>query len=168
MNCVEVQTSLAENLASRDEPDVAGHLEECSDCFKVCEELLELDELSRSLSGRFKVPDNFREQVLFHVEKANGLRNWRIVLGGAVIVLLAGVITFFKPWEVNGADGNPPAGSPVFHTARTTSLPSLDSGYVEVVVPGDDGEEMIVRLPAVIEVRRTQLQEDFYLSNVSH
>jgi len=168
MNCVEIQTSLAENLEARFNPVVAGHLGSCVDCSRVCQELLELEELSRSLSGRFKVPSNFRDEVLCRVDENKPLLRWRLMLGVSFVALLAAVVVFFKPWEVSGSDRSP---SPVPSSVHATTSPAVsagDAGFVEILVPGEGDEEMIVRLPAVIEVRRTQLQEDFYLSNVSH
>ena len=168
MNCVEIQTSLAENLASRSEPLTAEHLAGCVDCSKACEELLELEALSLSLSGRFKVPSNFRDAVLCRFEEERPLRRWRTLLGVSCLVLLAAVVVFFKPWAVSGSDGNPAAVNSFSYSTPSSSVPSADAGFVEIVVPGEGDDEIILRLPSVIEVRRTQLQEDFYITNVSH
>ncbi len=168
MNCVEIQTSLAENLEARFDPLIAVHLDGCVHCSRTCQELLELEELSRSLSGRFKVPSNFRDEVLCRYEEDKPLRRWRMVLGVSCVALLAALVVFFKPWEVSGSDRSPSAVPSAVHSTTSGVLPAADSGFVEIVVPGEGDDEMIVRLPTVIEVRRTQLQEDFYLSNVSH
>jgi hypothetical protein len=168
MNCVEIQTSLAENLSARSEPLIAEHLAGCVDCSKACEELLELEALSQSLSGRFKVPSNFRDTVLCRFEEERPLRRWRTLLGVSCVVLLAAVVVFFKPWAVSGSEGNPAAGSSFSYPTSSMSVPSADADFVEIVVPGEGGNEIIVRLPSVIEVHRTQLQEDFYITNVSH
>jgi len=39
---------------------------------------------------------------------------------------------------------------------------------VEVILSGEDGGPFIVRVPSVIEVRRTSVSEDYYIDYVSH
>ncbi len=171
MNCGQVQTNLAEDVLSRTDEDVASHLSSCPECRRVCEELLELEDLSRSLSGQFRVPTEFRDRVLARLDEQRA-RRWRR-FGLVAAVLIAGVIVaaFVRPWDDDSAAEVEAAGRPIVMQVGPPSgqaeTGSID--YVDVVVSRDGTNDLILRVPSVIEIHRTQLQqEDFYINNVSH
>jgi predicted anti-sigma-YlaC factor YlaD len=160
MNCRRFQSSLAEDLLNQGEERVAAHLKECEECRAVYSDLLEIEELSRSLSGRVQVPPNFREEVLAKVARKRRSRPFRLVAAVAGVVLLAATVSFFQ--GVESVDSTRHKGG------RPDKARPAEPTYVDVIVTGEENEEFILRLPSVIEVRRTELQEDFYISNVSH
>jgi hypothetical protein len=169
MNCVHVQTSLAEDLLSRTDEEVAAHLSACPDCSRLCDELLELEDLSRSLSGRFRVPTEFRDEVLARLAERKARRRRRFGVAAAVALVALLLAVFVRPWETSRVTdrhaGVPPV---VMQLAAPVGQGQTGSDYVDVVVTQDGGEDLILRVPSVIEIHRTQLQEDFYISNVSH
>ncbi len=59
-------------------------------------------------------------------------------------------------------------GESALEGGRPDKARPAEPTYVDVIVTGEEDEKFILRLPSVIEVRRTELQEDFYISNVSH
>lgn len=166
MNCRSVRTSLAEDLLSRVDEEIAAHLEECEECRAVCRDLMEIEELSRSLGGRVGVPEGFREAVLSKAARKAPARVFRLGAALAGMVLLAASVGLFQ-----GGDSPEPGILEVEPEPRHVELEgtgSIEPAYVDVLVTGDGNETFILRLPSVIEVRRTELQEDFYIANVSH
>lgn len=145
---------------------MAAHLKECEECRSVYADLLEIEELSRSLSGRVQVPPNFREEVLAKVARERPSRPFRLVAALAGVVLLAATASFFQ--GVESVDSTRHEGESALEGGRPDKARPAEPTYVDVIVTGEEDEKFILRLPSVIEVRRTELQEDFYISNVSH
>jgi hypothetical protein len=167
MNCEQVQLSLVEDLANRTEEQVARHLESCAVCRRVCDELLELEDLSRSLSGRFRVPATFQAEVLARaaVERPRK-RRLRFALAAAVFVVIS--LGLVRPWDRLSAVDAPRREEPHrWAVSWGEGVPERDTPMVEVVIEGQE-EPLILRLPSTIEIRRTDLREDFYIQNVSH
>jgi len=128
---------------------------------------VDLDDLSKSLSGRYRVPSGFQEAVLGRASRARRrlMIRWAVA---AVLFLAAAVSGVF--WTMQGEPPvPPPPATPVSASFPAEGLEFVsDAPYVEVVVESDGKEGMILRLPSVIEIHRNQLQEDFYINNVSH
>lgn len=169
MNCVHVQTSLAEDLLNRTDAEVAAHLASCPECRKLCDELLELEDLSRSLSGQFRVPTEFRDEVLERLDDRRDRRRRRFGFAAAILVIGLVVAAFVRPWESHSAGDPSASNSPaVMHFDGSAEAPAAEPGYVDVVVTRDGSDELILRVPSVIEIRQPQIQEDFFINNVSH
>lgn len=169
MNCVDVQTNLAEDLLRRIDEEVVNHLSDCPECRRLCDELLELEDLSRSLSGRFRVPTEFRDQVLVRLAQRKTRRRRRVGFACAFVLIAVVVAAFVRPWEVDQESDRTVGPPPVVMQSdvpvgRVLSKPD----YVDIVVSQDGSDDLILRVPSVIEIHRTQLQEDFYIRNVSH
>lgn len=169
MNCGQVQHNLAEDLASRADPELARHLNSCAACRRMCDDLLELEELSQSLSGSFRVPDSFQAEVLARAALERP-RNRRLRLALAAGFCFAAFLGLVRPWEGLNAVDLPDAGP---YPERWSA--SIEDGgsegqvpLVEVLIEGFDKQPVILRLPSTIEIRRTDLQEDFYIRHVSH
>lgn len=168
MNCVEVQTTLAEDLVSRTDEGIASHLSCCPECRTLCDELLELEDLSRSLSGRFRVPSEFRDQVLARLEDRRSRRR-RGIAFAAVLFLLVAVALLMRPWESDSVPGQMAAHQAAeAHFAADAVRTQAGPDYVDVIVSQDGGDDLILRVPSLIEIHRAQPQEDFYINNVSH
>ncbi len=168
--CLHVQTSLAEDLLSRTDEEIGGHLAVCPACRRLCDELLELEDLSRSLSGRFRVPMEFRDQVLSRLEQRKSRRRRRIGIAAAALLVAVVASAFVLPWKTPGAS---PAANVRQATDPQMVAPAAGQsqsapGYVDIIVDQDGSDGMILRVPSVIEIHRTQIQEDFYINNVSH
>ncbi len=167
MNCEQVQLSLVEDVANRADERVARHLESCAVCRQVCDELLELEDLSRSLSGRFRVPATFQAEVLARAAgEGHRIRRLRFALAAAVFVVVS--LGLVRPWDRLGAVDTPQLEEYQRWAASwDQGVPNQDAPMVEVVIEGPE-EPLILRLPSTIEIRRTDLREDFYIRNVSH
>lgn len=167
MNCKRVQAALIEDLSHRADAEAAEHLRSCKPCRILCDELLELEELSRSLSGRFRVPPTFQSEVLAKAAQAGPARRRRRMMVVAAIAAAALVLAW--PWsstETGAKSGTHPDPAAVWSLDKGPV--SRESRYVEVVVSGHGEEDVILRLPSVIEIHRSELQEEFYINNVSH
>lgn len=171
MNCQTVQSQLVEDLELRLEPEVADHLERCPTCRQLTEDLLELEDLSKSLSGRFRVPRTFRDEVLSQVETGRTTRLRSALLFVCVVsVLLVGFGFYRTAGQLTSLSES--SSSPV--KADLEELPGVPlsaeevGGYVDVVVGEGSDSEMILRLPSVIKIHKEPVQEDFYIDHVSH
>jgi hypothetical protein len=167
MNCKQVQAALIEDLSHRADAEAAEHLRCCEPCRTLCDELLELEDLSRSLSGRFRVPPTFQSEVLAKAAQATPARRRRRMM--AAVAITAAALVLALPWgstETGARSGTYPDSAAVWSLDRGPV--SRESPYVEVVVSGHGEEDVILRLPSVIEIHRSELQEEFYINNVSH
>lgn len=171
MNCDQVHRMLAEDSTCRTEAGVAAHLRACPECRRMCDDLIQLEDLSRSLSGDFRVPASFRDEVLARVAVASARTRRRRRWGFAVAatLLMGTALGLLKPWQ--RLDAVTPLAAPdeASWTAVMDSVDGEGTGpLIEVVLDGESGHPVILRLPPTIEIRRTDLQEDFYIRHVSH
>jgi len=67
---------------------------------------------------------------------------------------------------------NPPAQQTELLIEQEIHSPDFndlnESDYIDLVVEESPEGELIIRLPSVIEVRKTELHEDVYINHVSH
>jgi predicted anti-sigma-YlaC factor YlaD len=167
MNCELSQQRLIEDLAHRCDKDIEAHLEDCSECRQLCDDLLALEELARSLGNRYRVPEDFGMKVLAHRPRGSfsSLLKFRPILVPLVIVMLS--FGFF--WLHDGAS----ARDELFVAEEvvvvdTADWEETDSAYIEVVIEDPHEGEMMLHLPSVIEIHRTELHEDFHYQNTGY
>ena len=77
---------------------------------------------------------------------------------------------FVLPWKTPGASAaaNVRQATDPQMVAPAAGPSQSAPGYVDIIVDQDGSDGMILRVPSVIEIHRTQIQEDFYINNVSH
>ena len=168
MKCEVAQQRITDDLAHRFDEEVEAHLKNCAECQHLCDDLISLETLAKSLRDRYKVPAGFGERVLAHIPKRtfSGFFGWRPILVAAVIVMFS--FGFF--WMNDTAAGR----DELFVTEEAAVVDiadwegSEDSSYIEVVIEDPDEGEMLLHLPSVIEIHRTELHEDFHYQNTGY
>jgi hypothetical protein len=167
MKCSEVQHKLAENPAQRYAEEIRGHLEICSECREFYSSLEELDSLSRELRAQYRAPDDFQERVFedYRTRISGGWFSFRSVLASIFLVaLLAGAVAAWDHLENDGQltagilDNSVQADS-IPYSPPVTEMPDENS-YVEVVIESGDEEDLILRLPPVIEIHRNEIPDE--------
>jgi hypothetical protein len=171
MICSVVQKKIIEDLDHRFEEEIGIHLGNCSECRHLCEDLVALEELAQSLGDQYKAPTGFGARV---VAQANKIKAGRFFRFRPVLVPLAIVMLSFGFFWMNDVAIN--SGSLETQGTAVTDIAvdiqDYENGeglsYVEVVIEDEDEGEMILRLPSIIEVRRTEWHEDFYYQNIGY
>lgn len=173
MSCEIVQRRLTEDLSSRFEESVAAHLNECSECRSCCKDLEELKYLVESCSGRHRVPSDFETQTLIRLAQVKPSRfpSLRLVVVCATLLMVMGGIVY--SWEdksrIDEDRGSRIAAEDLrFEPEPLAIQPSAEAEFVEVVVEETPGKTLILRLPSVIEIHRTEVSEDLHIADVSH
>ncbi len=173
MSCESVLKKLTEDLLSRFDESVAAHLDECSDCRSCCEDLVELKYLVQSSSGKHRVPSEFESETLNRLarEKPSRFPSFRLVAVCATLLMVTVGIVY--SWEdETGIEEDRglfiAAQDLQFESDRFEIRPSAEAEFVEVVVEETPGNTLILRLPSVIEIRRTEVSEDYHIADVSH
>ena len=171
MICSVVQKKIIEDLDHRLEEEIGAHLGNCSECRQLYDDLVALEELAQSLGDQYKAPTGFGARV---VAQANKIKSGRFFRFRPVLVPLAIVMLLFGFFWMN--DGAITSGSletqGIAVSDIAAGIQDYENGeglsYVEVVIDDDDDGEMILRLPSIIEVRRTEWHEDFYYHNTGY
>lgn len=166
MNCQEVQDNLIEDLDCRLDEEISIHLKCCSECRFLDEDLLALGELARSLGNQCQVPSDFGSKVLEQAAKSNAAGPWGLKPICAALFLAMLAVGFL--WIKDGAGGfaeEVGGGSVVSFREQEDNV---EPSYVEVVVEDPLVGNVILRLPSVIEIHRTDLHEDSNRKNVSY
>jgi hypothetical protein len=183
MKCEEVRRLLTEEETDRIE-EIQRHLAACDACRRLRDDLFGLKALSSQLKTQAKAPDFFASRVCSQI-RPHGARLVALGLagvGGVTVLLL-----FFGVFGVPGlpesqapaarvAAPSGPHASPGFEPMRLTPAEDLawTAGYqtdpftVTAVVREDSSAQYVLEVPATIEVRQTQAENEFYLKNVSH
>lgn len=171
MNCIEVQEILSQDRFQAEAPEIARHLQGCANCREFLEDLREIEELCEVLRERVRAPRGFAAHVVERCSHRAGVPTWSLLpILGVVLVVALG-------WWTAADGGSSGAGEPARTAREEILLPppkvadrSKQPGpsYVDVVVPGEDGQPLIVRVPSVIEIRNTRIAEDYYINHVSH
>lgn len=167
MKCSEAQYKLAENHILRHEEEIREHLDHCSECSEFCRNIEELDALSRELRAQHRAPEDFQAR-LFEGYKERSFRGWfspRSVLASLCLVaFLAGLLAV---WDQLGNGGEITArildsGVQAEAIPINTAVPEAldDNSFVEVVIDSGDEEDLILRLPPVIEIHRTEIPDE--------
>lgn len=176
MKCSEVQNKLAENQSHRYGEEIRDHLKNCPDCREFCSSIEELDSLSRVLRAQYRAPEDFQTRVLedYKARSAGEWFSFRSVLASICLVaFLAGVVT---AWDHLANGGQLRAGI-MENNVQADSIPYSPSipkildedSYVEVVIDSGDEDDLILRLPPVIEIHRSEIpDEDTHYHNVSY
>lgn len=172
--CGEIQERLTEDLGHRFEEPIASHLDSCPQCRSLCNDLIKLEELSKSLSSSQEIPFDYRAELHSRISADRGLTLGKVLrLGFAASVLLLISTAAVALWD--GSSAEPATGfsvqalPPVVEEPPVVELPALTgSPYVDVILEDTPNGEMRLRLPSVIEVRQNEVQEEFYLQYVSH
>ncbi len=160
MNCKSVQQQIIEDLSHRCDEAVKIHLECCPECRQLCDDLIALEDLARSLGDQYKVPAGFGSRVLAHTHRKTflGFFGLRPILVLLLIVML--------PLGLFLMDDGAASRNESFVTEDAAHREvSEDPEYIEVVIDDPEQGELILRLPSVIEIHRTELHEDFNYQN---
>lgn len=176
MKCSEVQYKLAENHVLRHEEEIREHLDHCSECGEFCSNIGELDALSRELRTQHRAPEDFQAR-LFEDYKERGSSGWfspRSVLASlCLVVFLAGLLAAWDQLENNGeiTAGILDRGMQTEAIPVSAAVPEVpdENSFIEVVIDAGDEEDLILRLPPVIEIHRTEIpDEDTHYHTVSY
>ena len=183
MKCEEVKRLLTEEEADQ-AAEIRRHLASCEACRRLSDDLAALKALSGQLKGQAKAPDFFATRVCSQA----GSRRARLVfvgLAGVAVTALTVCFAYFPSLTEFPVRQAPSPGavitadSAVFTAVEPTdALVAEDLGWadqyqddsptVSVVVREDSSAQYILEVPATIEVRQTQADNEFYLKNVSH
>jgi hypothetical protein len=167
MNCELAQQKLIDDLAHRYNEEVSAHLNSCADCQHLCDDLMSLEKLARSLGDQYKAPEGFGSEVLAHTSKRafGSFFQFRPVLVPLAIVMLS--FGFF--WMNDGSSASDePVVTGEAAVVDMADWEDADSAFIEVVIEDPAEGEMMLHLPSVIEIRRTELHEDFHYQNTSY
>jgi predicted anti-sigma-YlaC factor YlaD len=175
MKCEEVQSSLLEDLGLRFDEVIQTHLSHCAECQCFCDDLLELESLAKGLSSQVQAPPTFSSEVMARVSKERSCRLWSRVSVAACLVLVV-VSVGFLSWDretgvdsLSASDHSGPLPEAIAPLGEPEgSAGSEELPYVEVVVENPEEGELILRLPPVIEIRRTDLDENLFIHDTSH
>lgn len=170
MKCSDVQEKLAEGRLSGMEDEFLEHIESCGECREFYRNIRELDLLSRELRSRYKAPRDFHEKVLLDLRERNS-EGWfssrSVLLSLCLVSCLAGG---FLTWDNLGNNGAVTAE--ILGADRPSGLEQgqVDSGiapavseqgaFVEVNISPEEEEDLILRLPSVIEIHRTGIPDE--------
>ena len=176
MKCQEVERRLLEDSSARQERGLQEHLHSCPGCAQLCRELLSMEESWASLRESSKAPRGFVEGTRHRLRRESRRGAYRMAAVAACLLVAAVALTFWPPGDqTHSSDGTavhfaaPRPPTPPLAAGNLSVEPGgADDRYVDVVVESPSSAEHILRLPSRIEVRRTRLHDDFYLSNISH
>lgn len=173
MSCESVLRQLTEDLSSRFDGSVAAHLDECSDCRSCCEDLVELKYLVQSCSGKHRVPTDFESETLNRLaeEKPSRFPSFRLVaVCAALLMVMVGIVYSWEDETRTDEDRGLyiAAEDLQFESEPLEIRPSAEAEFVEVVVEETPGKTLILRLPSVIEIRRSEVREELVMADVSH
>lgn len=173
MSCEEVLRRLTEDLSSRLEESVAAHIEECSDCRSCCKDLVELKYLVQTCSGKHRVPAEFESETLARLAQIKPSRFPSFTLVAVFATLLMVMAGIVYSWEDESRSDEDrglhiAAQDLRFESEPLEIQPSAEAEFVEVVVEETPGKTLILRLPSVIEIRRTEVSEELQIADVSH
>lgn len=167
MNCGVVQQRIIDDPANRHEGEIKAHLQNCTECQQLCDDLMALEEMAQSLGDQYKVPEDFGHKVLSQVPQG-GLR-WLVGLRPVFLTLAIFMLSFGFFWldgDVSHSDA-----SVVIEEAPMVQMDDwedVDSSFIEVVIEDPDEGQMMLHLPSVIEIHRTELHEDFNYQNTGY
>ena len=177
MKCQEVKRLLTDDELDRMD-EIERHLADCESCRRLREDLNALKSLSVELKGQTKAPDFFATKVCSSV-RPRRTRVAFLALAGSAAVAVA-VCFSYLPSSTEAPERQAP--STVILAAEPAAPPAFglrdDSGAQErladssstvaVVVRQNSSAKYILEVPATIETRQTQAENEFYLKNVSH
>ncbi|MFB3904757.1 MAG: anti-sigma factor [Acidobacteriota bacterium] len=198
MTCSEVQRILTEDIQQAASGEVQKHLESCQACRELERDLLSLQELSGGLKGRTHVPAFFAERVCSRASGRSRAAYWSLAATAVGLILLVVAVANLaglspegdgqlKPEVMNGGErikriehqeraASPKAEPDVFYLGSeewgsqetdVLTLPRSHRGN-RLEAPRRSSAGYVLELPATIEVRQTQADNEFYLENVSH
>ena len=183
MKCEEVKRLLTEEETDQVD-EIRRHLASCEPCRRLSDDLAVLKALSSELKGQAKAPDFFATRVCSQVGSRRALLAC-VGLAGLTVTALAlcfayvPSLTDFPGRQAPSPGAAIKADSAVFTAVEPTGALVAedlawadqyqdDSPTVSVVVREDSSAQYILEVPATIEVRQTQADNEFYLKNVSH
>lgn len=170
MKCAEVQYRLTEDPSLRGVEDISEHLVSCPDCREFYRNMVELNSLTRELKCQSRAPKDFHLKVLgdFREQSDAGWFSARsILLSCSLVALLAGAVL---AWDNIGNEGSltaalmnpddPEAAARTSLTGEPGVVPRDEDSFVEIRLESGDNEELILRLPPVIEIHRTETSDE--------
>ena len=168
MNCETAQQRIMEDLTDRFDEEIRAHLKSCAQCQHLCDDLVALELLAKSLQSQHRVPADFVTTVLERASKEMPARflGLRPMLLAVVVVMLS--IGFF--WMNDGDIGRDELL--VTDEAAMREMDERegleDPTFIEVLIEDPAEGEMILQLPSVIEIRQTELHEDSHYQNTGY
>jgi len=168
MNCELAQKRIIDDLTHQRDEEIKAHLESCLECQHLCDDLLALEELARSLGDQYRVPTGFGERLLAQKPKRGfgGFFGLRPILVPLAVVMLS--FGFF--WLNDDGAARQDELLVVEEVAAVDAAEFEDAGsaYIEVVVEDPVEGQMMIHLPSAIEIHRTELHEDFHYQNTGY
>ena len=170
MKCSEIQYKLAEKHSRIRDERIRKHLEDCPECREFYRSIKEIDDLSRELRCQYRAPEDLLGRVLaeYQEKSSGGWFSFRSVV--VSFFLVAYMLGAFVTWDQMGNGGEITRAllnnDRAAETPRTVPAPGPaplaveENSYVEVVIDSAHDEELILRLPPVIEIHRTEIPDD--------
>ena len=184
MSCREFEEKLLDEGTNVREARVLSHLQECSRCRGLYEDLAVLEKMNRSLRQGVKAPPDFYRKIAGGCMSGGGLV--RLLVGGLASVMLFVTSGALVPTE--SADLFGVSEGEAVESRRSESFRDrfrnrsqrkdlhrwvkgdqpVSSSYIELRVEDSSGTPVLVRVPRTVEVRTSNLHHGLDLQQVSH
>jgi hypothetical protein len=182
MKCREVERLLTEDPELGASAEARKHLHSCQKCQEMQRELRTLNQMSAGLKNSTEAPPFFASRVCAEARKSPLSSRWRVAAVLSLTALLCVGVFNVSDFLVSedseegkavllaGTEQKPPLSPPQVLPSLLEAGPgaALADDSVVLIVDEDSSPGYVVELPAVIEVRQTQAQNEFYMRNVSH
>ncbi|MBI3940780.1 MAG: zf-HC2 domain-containing protein [Acidobacteria bacterium] len=178
MNCKEVQRRLQPLLDGDLDAEilrqVQSHLKQCPECTALKRDFESLGRLAKTeLPAR--APEDFEGRLRMQLDAAGRRRRFwtfrppSLAWGAAAALILIVSSVFFAS---DGSHERQPEVLPSLPISEARVSPVVlpaDPGmpHMHIIVP-DDPDNVLVRIPSTVRITRAELNQDFFLSEVSH
>ena len=170
MKCTEIQHMLTESLSRGREKEITEHLEACAECREFYRSIRELDALSGELRSQVRAPEGFHDRVISTHEgrSSGGWFSFRSVMASfSLAACLTGALLTWDQLRNDGAwtSGIFPVEEGFNDSMEAKGVPDYaldrdENSYMEVTIDSEDEEALILRLPPVIEIHRTEIPDE--------
>lgn len=178
MNCKDVQVQLQAfldgDLRETEHRLVLSHLKECSSCAAMKRDFELLAGMAREELS-VKAPENFDRQVQQRLAacRPRGPRLWRLlpasVAWSTAVALILGLFAASNFLSTYHQQAESAYSTAIAQSKVTSVILPADPGTpgMHVFIRGEQ-DNMLVRVPSTVKITRSQLTQDFFLSEVSH
>lgn len=167
MTCQEVEQLLLDDLSAAGRAAVREHLAACPACDTLHRELQALQDLSvrlRKEVSEGELPEEFTSKVISRIEaESHELAEWRLATVAAIVLLMSGTLI----WTAAGGAGTMQQEASAGLSENSIDL-EADDPPVQLILEAPADSEYILEVPSRIKIRRQELHDDFYLTQVSH
>ena len=170
---IRLQLFLDGELTDKESLEVRSHLEECDSCARLKRDFELLTRLAQT-EPTAEAPEDFDRLLQLRMDKGES-RKRRLSWLPTPVAWSAAALVVAALFAVSGF-----VGIRYVQTTNTAPLPASAAHVTSVVLPADPGtpgthvyvpgeqDGMLVQVPSTVTITRSQLTQDFFLSEVSH